>query len=81
MPQNILYYGVNGETEAEEVEVDATSADRDEDNASLVAERIHQFTTDIFNLSGEEEGENDDVVVVENVSNSNSADIEPDYWS
>ena len=56
MPQNILYYGVNGETEAEEVEVDATSADRDEDNASLVAERIHQFTTDIVNLSGEEVG-------------------------
>ena len=59
----------------------AIGIDRDEGNSYLVAERIHQFTTDIFNLSGEEEGENDDVVVVENASNSNSADIEPDYWS
>ena len=40
-----------------------------------------QFTKYIVNLSIEVEGENDDVVVVENISNSNSADTGPYDWS
>ena len=67
--RTFLNDGVNGEKEAEGVEVDAISVDRDEGNTSLLTEHIYQFTTDIFNLYGESEGENDDVVVVENLFN------------